>query len=151
MRQRGWINKHTVAWAALCGERLVSAKDLYKYVSIHGVDVMSKTAHALRSPGERQFHYFKEGTFLNYYPIDLKIDRINCYHSFAIFKNNPLLLYSRNTSCFCEGCKLGNFTACVDIGFLGTWHLNVLDVTPVARIPDVIHLAVTMQAHLQEL
>ena len=118
----GGINKHAVAYASLCGVRLVSAKDLFNYLSIYGVDVMSKTAHALNSPGERQYHYFKEGTFLNYHPIDLKIDRINCYHSFAISKRNPLLLYSRNTSCFCKGCKLGNFTACVDIGF-HAWDL----------------------------
>ena len=112
---------------------------------------MSKTVHTLYSPDEHKFLYFDEGVFLNYHPIDLKIDRINCYHSFAISKRNPLLLYSRNTSCFCEGCKLGNFTSCIDIGFHGTWHVNLLDITPVVRIPDVIHLAVTMQAHLQEL
>ena len=147
----GGISKHAVAWAALHGEKLVTAKDLYNYLSVHGVDVMSKTAHALHSPDKRQFHYFKQGAFLNYHPIDLKIDRINCYHSFAISKNSPLTLFSRNTSCFCEACKLGNFLACVDMLFHGTWHTNVLNITSVSRIPDEINLAVTMRAYLQEL
>ena len=73
-----------VAWAALHGEKLITAKDLYNYLSVHGVDVMSKTAHALHSPEKQQFHFFKHGAFLNYHSIDLKIDSINCYHSFAI-------------------------------------------------------------------
>ena len=80
---------------------------------------------------QQQFHLFTGWIFLNYHPINLKINRINCYHSFAISKSNPLMLYSWNTSCFCEACKLGNFQACVDMLFHGTWHTNVLDITPV--------------------
>ena len=65
----GGINEHAVAYAALCGVRLISAKDLFNYLSIHGVDVISNTAHALHSPGERQFHYFLEGSFLDYHDV----------------------------------------------------------------------------------
>ena len=123
----GGINKHAVAHAALHGTRLLSPWDLYQYLSTHGVCVMSRTANALHSPEERRFHYFYEGVFLNYHPIDLKIDRINCFHSFAISKNEPLTLYSRNTSCFCDSCKNGNFLACLDFEFHGPWHTNVLE------------------------
>ena len=61
----GGISKHAVAWAALHGEKPVTTKDLYNYLSVHGVDIMSKTAHALHSPDKRQFHDFKQGAFLN--------------------------------------------------------------------------------------
>ena len=46
----GGISKHAVACAALHGEKLVTGKDLYNYLSVHGVDKMCKTAHALHSP-----------------------------------------------------------------------------------------------------
>ena len=147
----GGINKHAVAHAALHGTRLLSPWDLYQYLSTHGVCVMSRTANALHSPEERRFHYFYEGVFLNYHPIDLKIDRINCFHSFAISKNEPLTLYSRNTSCFCDSCKNGNFLACLDFEFHGPWHTNVLEIQQVHRAPNHIDLAVTMRAHLGEL
>jgi len=148
---KGGINKNAAASAALCGVALTSAWKVYQYLSEHGVDVMSKTAHALHSPDERKFHYFDDGVFLNYHPIDLKIDRINCYHSFAISKANPVTLYSCNTSCFCESCKLGNFYACLDVHFHGPWHMNVLDIRTVHRTPDDIELAVTMRAFMHEL
>ena len=116
-----------------------------------GVCVMSKTANVLHSPDERKFHYFYEGEFLNYHPIDLKIDRINCYHSFAILKTEPFTLHLRNTSCFCDSCKIGNFLACVDVEFHGPWHTNVLEIQRVQRAPNHINLAMTMRAHLGEL
>ena len=147
----GGINKHAVAAAALSGVVLVTPWELYVYLSNYGVDVMSKTAHALHSPDLRKFHYFGEGEFLNYHPINLKIDRINCFHAFAIAKSNPLILYSRNTSCFCERCKLGNFLACLDLQFHGAWHTNLLNIETVEHVPDVINLAVNMRALMQEL
>ena len=140
---------HTVEWAALNGETLISAWDLYGYLNVHGVGIMSKTAHALHSSEWRQLHDLIQRSFLNYHPIDLKIDRINCSQSFANTKTNPMVLFSRNTSCFCEGYKFGNFQAFVDVLFHGTWHTyNVLNIMPVVCISDDIHLAVTMRAHL---
>ena len=150
---KGGINKHAVKAAALSDVVLVTPWELYVYLSNNGVDVMSKTAHALHRPDLHKFHYFREGEFLSYHPIDLKIDRINCYHAFAIAKSNPLHLYSRNTSCFCKSCKLGNFLVCLDVQFHGAWHTNVLNIETVDCVPDDINLAVNTRAFefMQEL
>jgi len=89
----GGVSKHAVALAALHGSKLISPYDLFKYLKENCLDVSSKTTSALHSPDRRDFLYFKDGEFLNFHPIDLKIDRINCFHSFTISKQNPLELF----------------------------------------------------------
>ena len=40
---------------------------------------------------------------------------------------------------------------CLDVQFHGAWHTNLLNIEIVERVPDVINLAVNMQALMQEL
>jgi hypothetical protein len=147
----GGISKHAVANAALHGAKLSSPYDLYVWLRENAVEVTSKTVNALHSPDIREYHYFGENEFLEYHPIDVYIDRINCYHSFSISRSTPLRLYSRHTTCFCEACKLGNFSNCIDSQFHGEYHINDLDITLVEQIPDHIDLGIQMRARLLDL
>jgi len=61
----GGVAKHAVALAALHQVKLISPHDLYTYLKEHCVDVSSKTSSALHSPDRRDYHYFKDGEFLN--------------------------------------------------------------------------------------
>ena len=45
----------------------------------------------------------------------------------------------------------GNFHACIDSEFHGDQHINVMNITPVKRIPTAIDLAMNMRAHLVQL
>ena len=139
--QWGGITKHACASATVIRVPLLTVWDLYIYLSTHGVDVVLKTANTLHSPEERKYHYFHKGEFLNYLYIDLKINRTICFHSFAIAKQEPFTFYSRNTSCFCESCGIGNFNGCIDFNFHGHWHINILDITPVEQIQTAIDSA----------
>ena len=136
----GGIAKHAVANAALHGEKFRSAIDLYRWLVANGGEVQSKTPLATHSPDRRQYHYFVEGAFLDYHPIDLKIDRLNCYYSFNFNRANPSTLRSRKTSCFCISCKDGNFDDCVDTSFHGRHHINQLNISDVERIPEHISI-----------
>ena len=140
----GGISKHAVSDAALHGANLITPYDLYLWLRNHCTDVSSKTANALHSPDHQEYHYFGEGEFLDYHPIDLKIDKINCFHSFCISKQHPTTLYSRNTSCFCQYCRVGKFVDCVDTGFHGTYHVNQMDIIEVEFVPDYIDLDINM-------
>lgn len=146
----GGVAKHAVALAALHQVKLISPHDLYTYLKEHCVDVSSKTSSALHSPDRRDYHYFKHGEFLNYHPIDLKIDRINCFHSFCISKSNPLELFSRNTSCFCESCRAGKFSKCVDTAFHGKYHTNLLNIQLMEVVPEHVNLGLIMRDTLLE-
>lgn len=147
----GGIAKHAVANAALHGEKFRSAIDLYRWLVANGGEVQSKTPLATHSPDRRQYHYFVEGAFLDYHPIDLKIDRLNCYYSFNFNRANPSTLRSRKTSCFCISCKDGNFDDCVDTSFHGRHHINQLNISDVERIPEHINLRLVMKNRMQEL
>jgi hypothetical protein len=147
----GGISKHAVANAALYGDKLNSPYDLYVWLKANAVEVTSKTVNALHSPDEREYHYFSDNQFLDYHPVDVHIDRINCYYAFCISRNTPLRLFSRYTSCFCESCKLGNFSYCIDQQFHGEYHVNDLDITLVEHIPDHIDLGMQMRGRLLDL
>ena len=124
----GGVSKHAVALAALHGSKLISPYDLFKYLKENCLDVSSKTTSALHSPDRRDFLYFKDGEFLNFHPIDLKIDRINCFHSFTISKQNPL--------------------ECIDTAFHGAYHTNILDIQVMELVPENINLGLIMRESL---
>ena len=147
----GGIAKHKVSAASLHGENLISPYDLYIYLRDNCTNVASKTCNAVHSPDIRQYHYFDEGCFLTYHPIDLKIDRINCFHSFAINRASPTTLYSRKTSCFCQFCRIGSFNECVDTDFNGVHHTNLMNITQVECIPDEIDLRLQMRDQMSQL
>jgi hypothetical protein len=92
-----------------------------------------------------------EGAFLDYHPIDLKIDRLNCFYSFNFNGQEPSTLRSRKTSCFCISCKVGNFDDCIDTSFHGRHHINQLDIRDVEQIPDQVNLRLVMKNRMQEL
>ena len=147
----GGIAKHAVADANIHGENLLNPYQLYLFLKQHCTNVASKTCNALHSPDRRDYHYFNEGEFLQYHPISLKINRINCYHAFCISRNSPTTLYSRNTSCFCEICRIGNFLDCRDVAFHGAYHTNLMDISIVEEIPDIIDLGNLMRERMLEL
>ena len=147
----GGVSKHAVADAALHGAKLVSPFDLFRWLKEHCVDVGSNKYHGLHSPDKRDYHYFHEGEFLDYHPIDLKIDKINCFHNFCISNHDPFELFSRNTSCFCLNCKLGHFRTCLDVSFHGEYHTNLLNIEIVEKVPDHIDLGIDKRQSLMEL
>jgi hypothetical protein len=147
----GGIAKHAVANAALHGDKFKSALDLYKWLKKAGGQVMSKTPFATHSPDQREYHFFLDNEFLDYHPIDLKIDKINCFYSFNLNQEEPKCLKSRKTSCFCVFCKVGNFNNCLDRNFHGSHHVNQMNITVVDQIPVHIDLGLQMRNRMQEL
>ena len=87
---------------------------------------------------------FHEEDYLSYFPIEFKINRINCFQVFTSSKSNPTLLYSRNASYFCDNCKFAKFQVCTDLEFHYPWYTNAMDVKQVEHIPDCIDLAIHM-------
>ena len=89
---------------------------------------------------------------MNYHPINLKIDRILTLTVITLLQlQKPILSFCIHATRLVsrESCKLGNFYACLDVHFYGAWHMNMLDIHTVDRIPDDIQLAVRMRAFMQ--
>ena len=147
----GGIAKHAVANAALHGDKFKNALDLYRWLKKEGGQVMSKTPLATHSPDQREYHFFLENEFLDYHPIDVKIDKVNCFYSFNLNKEDTKKLRARKTSCFCASCRMGNFNDCLEKTFHGDHHINQLNIRAIEKVPEHINLGLQMRNRMQEL